>query len=166
MTESARELTEKERLLRDLARFRLAEADMRQVIAAADFLVESGHPGGDLRRALETAVVVCYWRPFDSRNKIGTLGKRWTPKEPRFRLIHNRLRELRHEVYAHTDLPQATGARGVVSVAELGFDGNGYTEWWQAIDPDALSEVIGLAKDIRGKLLAAAAIYEEQLAAL
>jgi hypothetical protein len=49
----------KEDLLREIRRFRLVQGDMRQVVAAAQALHRE-HENGDLCRALETAIVVCY----------------------------------------------------------------------------------------------------------
>ena len=54
----------------------LASADMKQAAAAARQLQRTF----DIHtsRALETAIAVCYWRPF-SNNCLGTLEDRWLP---------------------------------------------------------------------------------------
>jgi hypothetical protein len=66
--------SERNRLVNEIRRLRLAEADMAQVAAAADTLMHE-HLNGDLCRALETAIAVCYARPFGSSNQVGVLGQ-------------------------------------------------------------------------------------------
>jgi hypothetical protein len=74
--------SEKHRLVNEIRRYRLAQADMRQVIAAVDALADEHH-NGYLCRALETAIVVCYARAFAAGNEIGTLGDRVDSRRPR-----------------------------------------------------------------------------------
>lgn len=92
--------SERNRLRNEIRRLALAEADMRQMAAAAKALQTA--EGGDLSRALETAIVVCYARPFTS-NEIGPLEREWVPTEPELRALHEQLITLRHKAYAHTD---------------------------------------------------------------
>ena len=72
---------ERNRLLNELRRFLLAASDMRQAAAAAEHL-STERLNGDLCRALETAIVICYSRPFARGNKAGTLGAEWVPPAP------------------------------------------------------------------------------------
>ena len=103
-----------DRLMREIERFRLAQSDMRQVIAAAQALHQERH-NGDLCRALETAIVVCYARPFGKRNKVGALHENWEPLKE-FPKLHTELLNLRDKVYAHTD---ETEARQVVDAGAM-----------------------------------------------
>jgi hypothetical protein len=140
--------TERDRLLRDITRFRLARGDMRQVVAAAKALHDERH-NGDLCRALETAIVVCYARPFGRRNKVGALHENWGPLK-QFPKIHAQLLSLRDKVYAHTD---ETEARQVVDVgALLGLEAPSCTEGWFPIKREALASIAMLANDLDAAL--------------
>lgn len=57
-------------LKNEIRRCQLARGDMLQVMAAAVAL-DSERKNGYLCRALETAIVVCYARPFSPRNAVG-----------------------------------------------------------------------------------------------
>lgn len=54
----------------------LASVDMRQAAAAARLLQTTLGTDVNAARALETAIAVCYWRPFSEQNRTGTLGKK------------------------------------------------------------------------------------------
>ncbi|MGH9320577.1 MAG: hypothetical protein ACRD3V_11920 [Vicinamibacteria bacterium] len=146
MTDSKRQ-----RLLDEITRFRLAQSDMRQVIAAAETLAEEHHHG-DLCRALETAIVVCYARPFGRKNAVGALGRKWEPLK-QFPKLHAELLRLRNKVYAHTD---KTEARQVVDIAAmLGLESPAWTEGWHPINREALPPIIALARQMEASLAAA-----------
>jgi hypothetical protein len=81
----------------------LGASDMEQVIAAVEAIKrEEGSANPDLRLvdALETAAVVCYWRPFSQRNTVGNLGKKdaFDPE------LHEQIKVQRNQAYAHIDL--------------------------------------------------------------
>ena len=67
-----------EPLLREIRPLRFAVSDMRQTIAAAQTLAAE-RENGDLRHALETAIAVCYARPWCHRGGFGALAARWLP---------------------------------------------------------------------------------------
>lgn len=109
----------------DHARFRLAQSDMRQVIAAADALLQRASRRRPLssdrdgrRRLLRAAV-------FES-NAIGAIGHKWPPLKEAPR-PHRELLRLRKKVYAHTD---KTDARQVIDVSNIiaGFEDGSFTE--------------------------------------
>ena len=80
----------------------LGAIDMDHVIAAAEAIQrehESGAPNLSLLRALETAVVVCYWRPFSQSNTLGHLRK----SDAHDPALHAQLKTWRDEAHAHTD---------------------------------------------------------------
>jgi hypothetical protein len=106
---------------------------------------------GQLCRALETAIVVCYWRPFSKSNKVGTIGHKWKTltEAPN---LHKEMRRLRNEVYAHTDI---TGAREVVDVGKMLGEASAWTEGWQAIRREALPNIRELARRLEEELAAA-----------
>jgi hypothetical protein len=94
----------------------LAMYDMRQAAAAA--LILEQQADFPARRAIETAISVCYARPFIDSNQGGKLKKKWLPADGPDRELHNRLVKLRHKTYAHTD-----PAGGRKAFAELGHEG-------------------------------------------
>jgi hypothetical protein len=135
----------------ELTRLRLAQGDMRQVIAAATFLSEGRHDQY-LYRALETAIVVCYARPFGRSNVVGAIGEQWEAigKAPN---LHKELLRLRNKLYAHTD---KTEAREVVDVAEMfDLDSPAWTEGWHPIRPEVLPKIVALAAHLEAELGAA-----------
>lgn len=153
--------TERNRLLGDIRRFQLARGDMLQVIAAVEAL-NGEEVNGYLCRALETAIVVCYARPFGSRNAVGPLSTHWPPISDDFPELHAELMRLRDQVYAHTD---KTEARQVVDVSEwLGLDSPAYTEGWHAIDREkALPDIAELARRLEASLATAVAEHTAEL---
>jgi hypothetical protein len=150
---------ERDRLVNEIRRARLAQNDLRQVIAAATALKDE-HLNGDLCRALETAIVVCYARPFSKSNAIGPIGDRFVP--PELRGLHKGLIRARDKVYAHTDL---TDARDVVDVgALLALDVPAYAEEWRPLDREGLVDVIRLAVEIDKRLEERVTACQENLA--
>jgi hypothetical protein len=77
----------------------LAIGDMRQ--AAARLLDKQIDVHA--RRALETAISVCYARPWIASNQSGKLKDRWLPSVGADRNLHDMLLELRRSAYAHSD---------------------------------------------------------------
>lgn len=103
-------------------------------------------------RPAETAIVVCYARPFSPRNAVGALGTRWEPLQS-YQTLHAELMRLRNQVYAHTD---ETGARQVVDVSDLlGLDSPAYAEGWQPIEREALPAIVQLARALESCLASA-----------
>jgi hypothetical protein len=144
-----------------IARLRLAQSDMRQAIDAGEGLLdEAGRP---FRRALETALVVCYWRPF-SNSTIGGLSEEWTPRDPARTKIHDRARQLRNQVFAHTD---ETTARGVVDVGDVfGPEWAGrFVETWRPLPDTFVRDLVSLAREYEQRLKDAANDLQEEIAA-
>jgi hypothetical protein len=81
----------------------LAAADVEQAAAAA-LALDSETDNVPLIRALETAVAVCYARPFTSGDLVGRLDPvKWKP-DLGIDWLHFALIDLRMRVYAHTDV--------------------------------------------------------------
>jgi hypothetical protein len=116
-------------------RLALAVSDMRQAAAAARLLnqQEDFHA----RRALETAISVCYARPWIDSNRGGKLKAKWRPTAGPDRDLHNRLLDFRHKTYAHTD---PTGGRS--ALADVG-PGNvlGIGEQWIPLNANDLPAI-------------------------
>jgi hypothetical protein len=82
-------------------RLTLANSDMRQAAAAARLL--ETQTDFHTRSALETAISVCYARPWLKSNQLGKLKDKWLPTTGADRDLHELLLDLRHKTYAHTD---------------------------------------------------------------
>jgi hypothetical protein len=120
-------------------RLALAANDMRQAAAAAR-LLERRHDF-HARRALETAISVCYARPW-TRNQIGKLEDAWLPEVGPYRDLHDRLLKLRNKTYAHTD---RDGGRK--AVAQSG-PGNvvGFGEMWERLPASEVTAIVELCE--------------------
>jgi hypothetical protein len=94
------------------------------------------------RRALETAISVCYARPWLGSNRVGKLRNKWLPAAGCDRDLHKRLLELRRKTYAHTD-PDG----GRTALAQLG-PGNiaSIGEQWMPLRGDELPESADLCE--------------------
>jgi hypothetical protein len=123
----------------------LAVGDMDQVIEAAQAIqrTEERDPENmELVRALETAVAVCYWRPF-TNSSIGRLDPEAdAPEDDDLRELHWELKTVRDKVYAHTD--EEAGRE--VNVREMGGGSHVITETWDPLPSDWLPDVIALAQ--------------------
>lgn len=97
---TAAELADPER---SFNRLLFAAQDMGECRAAIDFLLARNDIPGEVRRALETGVVVAYARPWGKRNTIGPLEDHWLPQEPEGLALQYELIKDRNKVYAHTD---------------------------------------------------------------
>lgn len=121
-------------------RLALAVNDMKQAADAARIL--DRQVSLHARRALETAISVCYARPWLDSNAGGKLKDTWLPKVGPDRELHRRLLKLRHRTYAHTD-PAGGRAmfaqRGVENVLAIG-------ETWISLLVSDLSAIVDLCE--------------------
>jgi hypothetical protein len=64
-----------------------------------------GEPNVQFVRALETAIAVCYWRPFTPSSSTGFLSavRDGPPLSSEFNQLHHQLKTMRDRAYAHTD---------------------------------------------------------------
>jgi len=152
----------REQLVKQIRRFRLAESDMEQVGAAAVALQDAGW--GALARALETAVAVCYARPFTRGTNLSRT--KWAPREPDARRLHFRLLDLRRKLYAHTD--PDTDARRIVDFGTILRDDEAvssrmYGEQYRELRRDLLPTIVALAREREGVFKAEADEREFQL---
>jgi len=150
---------ERNRLLRELKRLRLAQSDMAQA-ATADEALKREREESALGRALEAACVVIYTRPFTS-NKLGRLGDEWAPTDPEERALHDELCKKRDQVYAHSD---ETLMHDVVDIgASIGKDHPVYAERWHPVNRDSLPAFIKMAWGQEKRFYDAAVEVERQL---
>lgn len=145
-----------------LRRLRLAAADMKLVASVAWWIMDPNWYVRPWERALETAVVVIYARPYLDSSK-GGVGQRWRPADPDDRELHDRIiDELRHPYHAHTD----RGAnRTLVDLSwVVGPDEPPYfEEHWSGLSHDELMRIAHLADRQHARLSAAADVIGEQL---
>jgi hypothetical protein len=118
----------REAVERRLMMLLLGAADMDQAVEAAAILRE--HESADenlqLVRALETALIVCYWRPFSQALWMGHLTKS-DALDPE---VHAMVRGLRDQTHAHIDVSSQRWA-GIDDLSKIGFSGFGFAEnWW------------------------------------
>lgn len=141
----------------------VAATDMEQVIAASQALIADSGGDHQFRRALETAMVICYARPFAEARGFGQLkgkGQDAPPEELHgFRETHDRVIRLRNKVYAHTDIESGRDATIVVTTDD---DGNpqlaGYWEQWTPLEGVSVPDLIGLAAYQRERFRAEARV--------
>jgi hypothetical protein len=127
-------------LTREQQLLTLASGDMRQAAAAARILDQQ--TDFHARRALETAIAVCYARPWIDSNKSGKLKHKWRPAAGPDRDLHNRLLKLRRQTYAHTD-----PGGGRTAFAQRGSENTlGIGELWESLRRDELRAIIDLCE--------------------
>jgi hypothetical protein len=122
----------------------LGASDMTQAIAAARALqVESD---GTLARVFETAMVVCFMRPFTGSLRLPEEYGRPGPGDAEF---FRDIKRLRDKVYAHTD--EGTGREAShVTVEYKGEIVNlGWKEAWTSFPRDRLEFFIGICERLK-----------------
>lgn len=141
----------------DERRLVLAAADIRQVVAAAERLGELEPTDVNFVRALETAIAVCYWRPFSRNNAIGPLPTQWEPETADGLKVHRRLEHLRDKVGAHTD---PAGGRKAQANLLLNAEGElvdvGIAEEWDPLAHDELPAITATCRHQAERFLDAA----------
>jgi hypothetical protein len=137
----------------------LAASDMEQTVAAAHALAAEQEK--DLARALETAIVVCYMRPF-AGGDLG-LSADDIPTEPGEAQRHESLKKQRDRVHAHSD--KASGRKVQIQIS--GFDGEVVTvtgrEQWLPFPRDLLPLVIEHAELLKQRFQIAAVNIQVRL---
>jgi len=154
---------DRERLLSEIKRLVLAESDMKQVATAADYLhAYAGEMSDHVERVVWTGIAVTYARPFSQSNRIGAIrGKLARLDDPLTRSLHERLCELRDQLFAHTD---ATELRGIVDTsAMLGLGMGDYAEEHVPMSVSALPRIAELANLLRDRFAARREELQEQL---
>ena len=170
--------SEVNRLIKRDSRRRPCRERHAQAAAAAEALANE-HQNVHVMRALETAVVVCYWRPFASGNAVRLDPAEWTPKDPQEIAAHETLKALRDKVYAHTESVIKIGgekvrARDVERIGDLlgtmeEIDWNApeaplmFTEGWVPLNREALAGIAAFAHVQEARLIERQRVLEAQL---
>jgi hypothetical protein len=141
---------ERNRLSKRVRALVLGARDMSQAGFAAERWEHE--PDGRVRRLFETAMVVTYMRPF-ARSTLLTLSEH-VPTDPEGRAVHERVVQLRDEVYAHTDKDaDRRVAFGIGSEEEQGSDWMPYGESFTLLPPDFVSDFVDLCHRLEREMM-------------
>jgi hypothetical protein len=136
----------------------LAAEDMQQASRAANALRTDTSDDEAWRRALETAMAVCYMRPLTTG--AWKLPNKYVPEASPNRDLHVRLRDLRNEVYAHSDEASGRSASMQTTSTKGDIVSMEYRTAWLAFLVEDLPAVQALCYDQRERFLTdAAAIH-------
>jgi hypothetical protein len=129
----------------------LAASDMDQAAAAATAL-DGEHENVNLMRALETAIAVCYARPFTDSSMVDRLkASKWVAQEDR--QLHDFLMNGRNKVYAHTDVASGRSTGGMRITISKGIASVAYSEGWWSFPREFIAPVVDMcqrqAQDLR-----------------
>jgi hypothetical protein len=133
----------RDRLAQEQRALLLAASDMRQAAAAARALEHEAD--ADLARALETAMMVCFMRPFTKSDL--QVPKRFFPTGEDRDHLEN-IKAHRDMVYAHSDDEGGRWARPVSYVVGDGQIGMQFREGWNAINRAAVPDFVALCERI------------------
>lgn len=129
--------------------------DMQRVLAAADAIRReraTNAPNETLIEALQTAVVVCYWRPFSRSNTAGFLDES-DALDPE---LHAELKTLRDQAHAHIDTASGRTAGITSTMMLMGVGAPVFTEsWWSNVE-ELLPGIVDVAERQRDSFRAAA----------
>jgi hypothetical protein len=150
----------RQELEKDVRRLILAASDMDQAAAAARSLqVETD---GVLARALETAMIVSYFRPFTTSDL--QLGNEYVPSSGDDASAHADPKRLRNKVYAHND--NASGREAAVEVMPPDADNVVLVTWreeWLPCPREGLPFAISLCERLAERLRNDAAVTQMRL---
>ena len=147
---------ERNRLLRELRRLKLAAADMNLAAEATDLLVDDRY--APVPRIIETGVLVAYARSFNSSGPGWVRFKeQWTPTDPDELALHEPILTRRDKRHAHTD--EKDSGRDIVDVFGEGI----YSEEWEQLTADSLRKIAALARAQKERFDAAAKEIEHRL---
>ena len=92
-------------LKKQLHKLAIAQADIRGASAATRLLVQLGSRASfDQFYSLNSAVVVCYGRPFSQNRPLGPLPRKWAKfSSPTLQETHDLLIRHRNQVVGHSD---------------------------------------------------------------
>ena len=141
----------------------LGAIDMGQVIEAAEAIQrenQSSTPNLELIRALETAVGVCFWRPFSQRNSGGRLRN----KDAEDADLHEYMKTARNQAHAHIDLNSGRTADIDDVVTPTGVEGLAFVEGWWSLPAEWLPRIIDAAIRQRDRWRAEAIEIRRRLA--
>jgi hypothetical protein len=131
------------RLVRQQHAVLLGASDMRQAAAAARALEHESD--GDLARALETAMMVCFMRPFTKSDL--QVRAEFFPTGRDLEHLQN-IKAHRDKVYAHTDEEAGRWAEAVLYTVEGSNGSMHFREGWNAINRAVVPDFVALCERI------------------
>ena len=149
----------KNRLAKEQRALLLAASDMDQAAAAARMLQEE--TDGTRARTLETAMAVCYMRPFTKSDL--SVPDEYVPTAVDDEAVHSHLKMLRDKVYAHTDKSSGRKIRNFKIVIEDEIVQFKWQEGWLPFQRDNLPFVIDLCERQAQRLHVDAGLLQRQL---
>jgi hypothetical protein len=144
-------ISDRNRLEKERRALQFGVSDLDQARAAAQMLQNTSDLA--LARALETAIVVCFMRPFTNRDV--RLPEGWLPPaedQSDDALAFRALDALRDKVYAHTDRDSGREA-GPITVEEGEIVNIRWQEEWLPFPRERLPDVINLCLRLREEMV-------------
>lgn len=141
----------RDRILKEQRALLLGASDMRQAAAAARALEHEEDV--DLARALETAMMVCFMRPF-TRSDLQVRDELWPTGEDRKRL--DEIKRHRDKIYAHTDKESGRWAMSAFVTVNDNDSEIAIREDWYPMSRDVVPDFVALCKRVEDGLLHAA----------
>jgi hypothetical protein len=151
--------SERNRLLKVQRSLLLAVSDMQQAAEAARMLQEESD--GTRARVLETAMAVCYMRPFTTSDL--KIPDDYVPAAGADKAAHDNLKTLRDKVYAHTDRASGRAIRDFR--IDVGSEIVHFTweEGWMPFPRENLPFVIDLCESRVKRLQVDAALIQREV---
>ncbi|SRR6266536_2437059 len=131
---------------------------MRQTRAAARLLERQSDVNE--RRALETAIAVCYARAFTQSSLHRLDQNEFEPSDPRLAAVHRMLLDHRDKVYAHTDKDGGRIASIKLPDVDIGTE---VWEQWVPFPRGIVPHVVALSDAQALRLFQEAADIQRQL---
>ena len=129
------------RLLKQQRTLLLGASDMRQAAAAARALEHE--PDVELARALETAMMVCFMRPFTKSDL--QIPAKFLPTGEDLEHLES-IKARRDKVYAHTDEEAGRWAEAVSYTVEGNQVSMHFREGWDAINRAVVPDFVALCE--------------------
>jgi hypothetical protein len=146
---------ERNRLLNELRRLKLAAADMRLVVDAAEVLQDRY---ALMERVLETGLVTVYARSFNSSGRGWQRFKeKWTPTDPDELALHRAIIRRRNKSHAHTD--ERDSGREIVDI----FGERTYAEEYDQLNLESVAKIAAIAHTLHARFEQAATEIEYKL---
>jgi hypothetical protein len=147
---------ERNTLLNDLRRLKLAETDMRLVVEACELLLSDR--AAPVPRVVETGLVTAYARSFNSSGRgWECFQRKWTPTDATELAAHKAILYQRNKRDAHTD--EKASGREIVDV--FGF--HVYHEEYDRLTVESLAKIQALAQAQLDRFASAAKAVEHRL---
>jgi hypothetical protein len=134
---------------------------MEQAAAAARALAQTNDVA--LARALETAMVVCFLRPYAGELSVPRSFRPPTNDGSTDARVFREMMRLRNQVYAHKDEQEGHSSGPIAIDEESEIVDLNWREGWEAFSRELLPDVIVLAEKLRDEMRVSAAKIQAML---